>query len=70
MWVMLDWWKNHDEHFRYFSTAAKNVLYLSITNASNARNFSIAGLVVLAHHLTSLSSESADCILFLHNSMQ
>jgi len=43
---------------------------MSITNASNARNFSLAGLVLPDHHLTSLSSENADYILFLHNSMQ
>jgi hypothetical protein len=66
---LLYWWKNHEDEFSCLSRVATNVLYVPATNASRERNFSVGGLLVQERR-TSLSSESVDSILFLHNNMQ
>jgi hypothetical protein len=55
---LLEWWKNREEGFRYLSIIA--------TSASGEGNVSVAWLVVQKRR-TSLSCESVDSILFLHN---
>jgi hypothetical protein len=65
---LLDWWKNQEKEFKHLSIA-RHVLCVPATSASSERTFSAAGLVVHERR-TSLSSESVDSILFLHNCMQ
>lgn len=65
---LLDWWKNNSYKFPNLVKIVKRVLCIPASSSASERNFSAAGLT-LQNRRTSLSSDSVDSILFLHNNL-